>query len=457
MRFQQSMGRRLGMLCGRIAPFLAATALLAVPGPARALPSFAEQTGMPCSQCHTVGYGPALTPYGREFKLNAYALGDVEHFIPLALMVQGGYTHTSADQPSMPAPHTSTNDNFSIDQTSLFFAGRIGQHAGAFVQATYSGPDRHANWDNLDIRYARAIALGNTGAVVGVSVNNNPTVQDLWNSTPAWGAPYITSALAPSPTAGPVIGGFAQTVLGATAYAMIDGHYYLEAGGYRGLSDRWLSNTGLTPDASAHLDGIAPYWRAAYQAGDRERQWSIGTFGMQVDVAPDPTVAARDRYTDIGFDATFQESNEGPHAVAVNFAAIREHATLDASVATGAATSTSSHLTALHADVTYSFRRTWVGSVEGFDTSGSSDSVLYAPNPLDGSNNGSPDSRGYILQLEWIPFGKLDSFARPWLNVRIGLQYTGYTKFNGGDTNYDGFGRSAHDNNTLFAYFWVIG
>jgi hypothetical protein len=54
-----------------------------------------------------------------------------------------------------------------------------------------------------------------------------------------------------------------------------------------------------------------------------------------------------------------------------------------------------------------------------------------------------------------VPFGKFDSFAKPFLNMRFGLQYTAYTRFNGGSTNYDGFGHSAHDNNTLFLFVWT--
>src|SRR5579872_3172623 len=38
--------------------------------PAEALPSFARQTGQPCGTCHTDF--PALTPYGRRFKLLGY-------------------------------------------------------------------------------------------------------------------------------------------------------------------------------------------------------------------------------------------------------------------------------------------------------------------------------------------------------------------------------------------------
>ena len=48
--------------------------LLAMLWPLSALatPSFARQTGKPCSTCHTVI--PQLTPFGREFKLSGYAL-----------------------------------------------------------------------------------------------------------------------------------------------------------------------------------------------------------------------------------------------------------------------------------------------------------------------------------------------------------------------------------------------
>ena len=44
--------------------------------PAQALPSFARQTGQPCGTCHTDF--PALTPYGRKFKLLGYTTGGGE-------------------------------------------------------------------------------------------------------------------------------------------------------------------------------------------------------------------------------------------------------------------------------------------------------------------------------------------------------------------------------------------
>jgi hypothetical protein len=54
-----------------------------------------------------------------------------------------------------------------------------------------------------------------------------------------------------------------------------------------------------------------------------------------------------------------------------------------------------------------------------------------------------------------VPFGKEDSWARPFANLKLGAQYTIYTRFNGGTRNYDGSGRNAGDNNTLFLYAWL--
>src|ERR1700722_18789883 len=50
--------------------------LVIVDTPAQALPSFARQTGQPCGTCHTDF--PALTPYGRRFKLLGYTTGGGE-------------------------------------------------------------------------------------------------------------------------------------------------------------------------------------------------------------------------------------------------------------------------------------------------------------------------------------------------------------------------------------------
>jgi hypothetical protein len=51
---------------------LAIAGLLQADPPANALPSFASQTGQPCTACHIGGYGPQLTPLGRAFKIGGY-------------------------------------------------------------------------------------------------------------------------------------------------------------------------------------------------------------------------------------------------------------------------------------------------------------------------------------------------------------------------------------------------
>jgi hypothetical protein len=443
----------------RVAILLASVAagLLSTTRPAIALPSFARQTGYACARCHTVAYGPALTAYGRQFKLNGYVWGDAKEVIPpIALMIQGGFTHTAKDQTVPPANHFATNDNLSVDQASLFYGGRITQHIGAFVQVTYNGEARHTTWDNLDVRYARAATIGDTGVVFGVSVNNNPTIQDLWNSTPGWGFPYIHSGLAPGPAAAPMIaGGLAQLVLGATAYAMVDDHLYLEAGAYRGLSDRWLRNAGLTAGDNPHVNGLAPYWRAAWQVDKKRNYFSVGIFGLDTKLQPDPSVPKEDRFNDVGVDATYQFTDGGRNNLCANLSLIHEKQSLDASFGAGSSASSSNHSNSLELDLTYAYSQTWVASAGFFKSSGSSDTGLYAPAPDSGSNNGSPNSRGYVLGLEYVPFGKLNSFGSPWLNVRLGLQYIRYLRYNGGITNYDGFGRSAGDNDTLFGFLWL--
>src|SRR5262249_16005188 len=153
------------------------------------------------------------------------------------------------------APHFSPNNNVAPDQTSLFYAGSIAGPAGAFIQVTYDGVARRLSWDNADIRIAHAFHLGGVRIVGGLSLNNSPTVQDLWNSTPGWSYPYVSSALAPSPAAAPLLeGALAQQTLGLTAYAMLDDWVYLEGGVYRTLPHRLQSQLGVGPSGEDTID-----------------------------------------------------------------------------------------------------------------------------------------------------------------------------------------------------------
>ena len=49
-------------------------------------------------------------------------------------------------------------------------------------------------WDNTDVRFARTASIGSLDLIYGITANNNPTVQDVWNTTPAWAFPYAASS-----------------------------------------------------------------------------------------------------------------------------------------------------------------------------------------------------------------------------------------------------------------------
>ena len=95
---------------------LFAALLLAMPPAAQAVPSFAKQTGLQCEACHVGAFGPQLTQFGRQFKLNGYTLSDGnDHFPPLAAMALTSFTHTNADQPGGASPGFKGNDNVALD------------------------------------------------------------------------------------------------------------------------------------------------------------------------------------------------------------------------------------------------------------------------------------------------------------------------------------------------------
>ena len=141
---------------------------------------------------------------GTKFQLYGYTdtADDRTKMVPLSVMLRGSFTHTNSGQPGGAADRFGANNNATIDEASIFYGGRITSQIGAFVQGTYDGVDNSAALDNTDIRLANYIDLSDQRFVYGVSVNNNPTAQDLWNTTPTWGFPWASSPLAPTPSAG---------------------------------------------------------------------------------------------------------------------------------------------------------------------------------------------------------------------------------------------------------------
>jgi hypothetical protein len=438
----------------RLAAALALFAAIVAPR-AMALPSFAQQTGQPCSACHVGAFGPQLTPFGRAFKLGGYTLAAPDtQSLPLAAMLVAAQTHTRADQPDNAGPHDGRNDNFSVQEASLFVAGRVSDHVGVFAQTTYSDIDRLLTLDNAEVRYAQPLKLADKPAILGVSVNNNPGVQDAWNTLPAWRFPYMASELVPEIAAAPLIeGGLEHQVIGASGYAFYDNAWYAELGAYRSLSHGVLA--ALNVEDSGRIGGIAPYWRVAYSHDTKGRSWSLGAFGLDARLHPDRAPGPADRYRDIGVDGSLQLFDMGPHVVTVNGAYVHEHQNRAASYAVGASANRSDTLDSTAINASYYYDAHYGVTLGRFMLRGSVDDGLFAPGPATGSRTGKPDSAGTIIQADWTPFGAADSWHAPWANLRLGVQYTFYDKFNGAAHDYDGFGRSARGNDTLFVFLWT--
>ena len=120
--------------------------------PAVALPSFAIQTGQPCAACHIGAFGPQLTPYGRDFKLHGYVASDgKDHGLPLAWTAMASFTHTLEPQPGGAAPGFKPNDNIALDETSLYWAGRITPEVGGFIEFMFDGVSQQPQFGNVDI------------------------------------------------------------------------------------------------------------------------------------------------------------------------------------------------------------------------------------------------------------------------------------------------------------------
>lgn len=439
---------------------------------ALAVPSFGRQTGLACEACHTAF--PELTPFGRRFKLNGYVLDNLpqikavtpenketlllNQIPPLSVMFQASYTKTKSALPDVQVPDGFAQNGQVLfpQQASLFYAGRIAPNFGGFIQITYAPEDGSFGFDNTDLRYANQFNLFGKDTTYGIGANNNPTVQDLWNTTPAWQVPFDQkSSAAPVPAASAIVdGNLGGDVAGLSAYLWWNDSVYAEIAAYRsakqGFSNPQTENAGpLNSTADNVIDGVAPYWRLAYEKDWGRNALSVGAYGMVAKLLPgDGTllVGQTNRFNDTALDAQYQYLGDD-HLFSIQTTYIHEKQNLDASFAAGASANQSNTLKTFRLGGNYYYRRRYGGGLGYFTTTGTTDAGLYntGGGPVTGSATGSPDSRGWTAELDYLP----------WQNTKFALQYTAYSRFNGAGTNYDGFGRDASDNNTLYLLAWI--
>jgi hypothetical protein len=443
--------KKLGVFLFGVVPVLVLLSMTAMnPPKVEAVPSYARQTGLPCSGCHYTP--PELNPAGRRFKLLGYvdraddtkvvkadggkkrAALDLLASLPLSAWLEASFTSLKS-----PVPGTQ-NGSVEIPQDiSLFLAGAWTTHVGSFMQVTYDVQDDHFGIDNTDVRYANKTKLGGKELVFGLNVNNNPTVEDLWNNTPAWGYPFVADDWAPTPTAAPIVASLGQDVAGFGGYAMWDNHLYVDATLYRSQHiGSAQPNSGT--DFGINIRGVAPYWRVAWQQLTGKTQYEIGTYGMHMRSSPGAITGPEDDFTDWAVDTQIDRTLFRTDVLSLRASYTRENSNLAAMAALEAASPGSHHLNTFMANAEYHFGNRASGAFGWFNTTGTTDVNLYPQDSVGGSANGDPRSAGYIANFSYWP----------WQNLQLSAQYTGYTRFNGGSTNYDGAGRNANSNNTVY-------
>jgi hypothetical protein len=161
-----------------------------------------------------------------------------------------------------------------------------------------------------------------------------------------------------------------------------------------------------------------------------------------------------DRYQDVGIDGSYQFLGNREHVFTANASYVWERQNLGYTYDIASASQyPKATLDTFRLAGSYHYEQTWGATAGLFSTRGSTDSGLYGSYSYDSR----PNTAGYILQADWTPWGKEDSWGAPWANMRIGLQYTGYNRFNGGSHYLDtanNVDRKANDNNTTMLFLW---
>lgn len=426
---------RLNSKCARTAlrPAIT-TAFSLIALHAQAVPSYARQTGQDCVACHIGGFGPQLTPFGIKFKLGGYVDSDgKDGKVPLSAMVVAEYNRYKEPDAN---GNLVTSSSLGVAESSVFLAGKLSDHIGSFVQVTNSGTEHITAIDQADLRVTTTMDVGmRKEALLGLSINNNPTVQDPFNTLSVWGFPYTSSEHdgMSYPGTDLVSASAGQRVIGTSAYALLNDSIYAELGLYNTLSPAIQSRLGLGQTDGEAFGRInnAPYWRLGYMQDLRTSAWSVGLLGFNGDIKDRLSGDSMNRFRDLGIDASYQFLGNRQHVVTVNASYLKEHTTV-ADDAGDISNSTKDFRLA----ASYHFMNTYGASLAYVKAS---------------SQDHSTDNRGYIYQLDWTPWGKESSWAAPWANLRLGLQYVSFKA----DAETEANGGKPGDKNNMRVFAWT--
>ncbi len=405
----------------------------------KSLPSFARQTQMSCTACHASF--PELNSFGRMFKANGYTLntssaisdqGDsakpvtrlnLLNYLPLSAMIQSSFTSIAKDVVGQ-----QNNSGQFPQQLSLFFAGQITPHIGSFIQMTYA--DGSFGLDNADIRYSNTLNFGSNSLLYGLTLNNNPTSQDLWNTSPAWRFPYASASTALSPAKATLIESLGGQVIGIGAYGLFNNLIFAEFSTYRSAQ----IGAHNPPDStnSSVIKDFVPYWRLALQHEWGKNYIELGTYGIASTQYQKGISGDLNKILDVGFDLQYERIL--PYGTFTMHSSITNETEDRANSIEG-----KYNFQSFKFDVNGYLKNGYGATIGYFNNSGSPDIANFA------NNDNRPNSSGFIFQLEYLP----------WYNTKFAAQYVAYSKFDGSVTNYDGMGRDAAHNNTIYLMAWL--
>jgi hypothetical protein len=161
---------------------------------------------------------------------------------------------------------------------------------------------------------------------------------------------------------------------------------------------------------------------------------------LSADLYPSGITGLTDKYTDIGVDLNY-EKNLGSDMITTHTTWVHESQNIDASLAPETGSVPANSLNSFKLVGNYYIHNEYGFSLGYFSINGDAVPALYT----DSSLNGKPNSDGLIAQFNYAP----------WLNTKFSLQYVAYNKFDGASSNYDGSGRNASDNNTVYVDSWI--
>jgi hypothetical protein len=238
-------------------------------------------------------------------------------------------------------------------------------------------------------------------------------------------------------------------------------------------------SAGLHDADITRLRGLNPYWRLALNQAWGANSLMVGGSGMVSRIYDDPLntgdPATIHHFNDVGVDAQYQYLLD-PHAVTAQLVVTRQRHRypdmlanlgvdfVDASGNSLAPTNSSDTMRLIRARLSYVWQARYGGSASVFSLTGTTNTAnqssgfdpatltitadpaaSVASTRVGGNLSGNPATRGSTLELFWTPIQYL----------RVGGQFTAYSRYNGAARNYDGFGRNASDNNSLFLYVWA--